>query len=203
MKRTRMKYHFRLIKIGYVLIVIQIFFIFTAGYGQTGLNRFSFEFNQCSVSEALHQISQGAGVKISAPFDELQNKKVKKAYKNIKIENIIADMLREQNYAIVWKYQNDRLVHVEIRLEENDASRRSLMEITLNASSSDKIQSTESLFVPKHQIEGAKPVTQHSSMEKLSNEKRNDTSGPPPPDPERFKGLELPPMPSSGPPQHK
>jgi len=177
--------------IQYYLVLIQLFLLAVPLTGQAQLNCFSFEFKECPVSDALLQIGQGAGIKISAPLDALHDKKINRSFKNSKIETIITDMFQGLNYAIVWNYQNDQLVHIQIQLVDSNG----LQLILKNQSSG--IQSGKNIS-DNHSIKNDnKNVGQADSQKYISqNFNKNNESAPPAPDPERFKGLELPPMPS-------
>ena len=81
----------------------------------------SFEFKNTSVSGALQKISRDTGISIYAPFDQL-NGKVTKSYTAANIEKIIKDMMRNQDHAIVWQYQNQKIVSIDIQLAPGKGS---------------------------------------------------------------------------------
>lgn len=78
----------------------------------------SFDFTNTSIAEALQIIGQDAGIIIDAPFDQL-NTTVQKSYKDIPISQIIRDIMKRQNNAIVWHYLDKRIVAIKILLVPN------------------------------------------------------------------------------------
>jgi hypothetical protein len=76
--------------------------------------RLSFDFTDCDISEALSQITKVSGIKIIV--NGTINKKIAdKSYKNMRLDHILSDLLRGQNCAIVWHYNELGLSSINIR----------------------------------------------------------------------------------------
>jgi len=84
--------------------------------------KWTFDFNNFTVSEALNQISRETGIQIyiSKGFNE---KLIHKSYHEASIEEIISDILRKKNYAIVWSFSGNRLCKVEISTFKGNTGR--------------------------------------------------------------------------------
>ena len=178
--------------IKYCLVIVQLFLFFAPYESPAQLHYFSFEFKGCSLENALGQISHDTGIEISAPLDSLAGKIINKSYKNLKIESILTDMFQGRNYAIIWNYQEKQLFHVQIQLVESGS---------LNPNQNDRFYDVPSINKYRHKSQSGKKqnsVTQ-SSISALQNYNNigddNGSMRQPAPDPEKFKGLELPPVP--------
>ena len=159
---------------------------------QAQFNCFSFEFKGCLLTNALEQIGRDAGINILVPLDVLEGQKINRSYKNLEIETIITNMFHGKNYAIVWNYQKEHLVYVQIQLVESNGSNHPLKYHTFDGQSgSNDIRKNQT----GKKLPGAcQPLNR--GLQNYNNKDNNKgVSRPPTPDPERFKGLELPPMP--------
>ena len=63
----------------------------------------SFRFDGIPISEALNEVARTTGIKIAIP-KELGTQLITKFYRRQTIASILKDMLRENNYAVVWSY---------------------------------------------------------------------------------------------------
>ena len=107
-------------KINIYLVVLSLFLFsycldcaMLYGY-VTDDKRWSFDFKNCNISEALSQITKVSGIKIivNGPI----NKRIAdKSYKNMTLDRILSDLLRGQNCAIVWHYNESGLSLINIR----------------------------------------------------------------------------------------
>ncbi len=79
----------------------------------------TYDFDNITEAEALRTISQDTGIVIKAPFDLLQ-KKVQKNYMQVSVDEIVTDLLRRRNYAIVWYYDDKQLVTIDIRIDDQN-----------------------------------------------------------------------------------
>ena len=81
-------------------------------------SKWSFEFQDVSVKEALAQISQKAGVTFKANEELIEKtmakKMLHKSYYNKNLDKIIQDIFEKDNCAFTWLYKNNRLNQVEI-----------------------------------------------------------------------------------------
>lgn len=76
--------------------------------------RLSFDFTNCDISEALRQITKASGIKIIAN-GHINKRIADKSYKNMTLDRILSDLLRGQNCAIVWHYNESGLSSINIR----------------------------------------------------------------------------------------
>lgn len=84
------------------------------------IRKWAFDFKNCTVSDALNQISKETNIQIYFNKD-LNNKFISKSYRDSSIEEIITDIFRKENFAIVWNYSESRLDIVEISTVEGGA----------------------------------------------------------------------------------
>jgi hypothetical protein len=75
--------------------------------------KWSIDFKNCTVSEALSRITQMSGISIIAN-DTIDKRISTKSYKDMTIDQILADLLRGQNCAVVWHYSEEGLDSVNI-----------------------------------------------------------------------------------------
>jgi len=75
--------------------------------------RWSFDFEKSTVSEALEKIGTDTGIKIFINGD-IDGKILSKSYFGTEIEQIIKDIFRNQNCAIVWRYDQNGLESIDI-----------------------------------------------------------------------------------------
>ncbi|UCF85971.1 MAG: hypothetical protein JSV50_10165 [Desulfobacteraceae bacterium] len=68
-----------------------------------GEGRFSIDFDNVSISDALSQLSQVTGIKILTK-SPLENKIITRSYENKTVNQIIKDILRNVNHALIWEY---------------------------------------------------------------------------------------------------
>lgn len=80
----------------------------------------SFDFKDCSVSDALIRIAETTGIDIST--DKPINKKLCKSYDVSTIDQILKDIFRRENYAMVWYYSESGLDSVDIWIFESSES---------------------------------------------------------------------------------
>ena len=73
----------------------------------TKIPKWSLEFNDCSVSDALNQISKVTGVKVITNKD-INKTILNKYYKDKPIDHIVTDVLSRENYAIIRRFNDKR-----------------------------------------------------------------------------------------------
>ena len=99
---------------------------FSAGGADSPSGRsVTYDFDDITIAQALMTISQDTGIEIKAPFDALQNK-VRKNYTQADVDKIVTDLLRRQNYAIIWHYDDQQLVTIDIRIDDQQGQSRGL-----------------------------------------------------------------------------
>ena len=74
---------------------------------------YSLQLNKVSISEALKQIAQTTGIKITTPI-ELGNQIITRSYRNQTIERILKDLFRDMSFALVWSYGEKGIDSVKI-----------------------------------------------------------------------------------------
>ena len=149
---------------------------------------YSFEFKDCKASDAISEISKKSGVKINAPLDTFENKAFNKSYVDFSIDQIIQDIFRGDDYAIIWNYKNSQLVSIEIRLAEKGNS--NLIKNPTYDSSIDNIKNKD-IFVKSKKNN----VSKHQKNISVNSSENHFLTAPPTPDSTKFKGLALPPVP--------
>jgi hypothetical protein len=81
---------------------------------------YSFRFENCTISEALREISQKSGVTILLKSDI--NKTIQgKSYTNRTLDRIIADLFRGENCAVVWNYNKGILASIGLYAFDKDS----------------------------------------------------------------------------------
>ena len=76
-------------------------------------NAFSFRFENCTVDDALREISAKSGIKIISK-NGLKKEILIKSYSKRNIDSIIADLLRGENCSVVWNYSDGYLVSISL-----------------------------------------------------------------------------------------
>lgn len=84
-------------------------------------NTWSFNFKDCSVSDALNRIAEITGIDIFT--DKPINKKLCKFYDAGTIDQILKDIFRKDNHAIVWYYSEQALDSIGIWVFEGGSSK--------------------------------------------------------------------------------
>jgi hypothetical protein len=109
---------------------------------------FSFRFENCSISEALREISNKSGIKIILKSDTSKTI-LSKSYTNRKLDKIITDLLRGENCAVVWNYSRGNLLSIGLYTFDKDnkvGSSRSFTEITpVPVPENENVSNSESL----------------------------------------------------------
>jgi hypothetical protein len=80
--------------------------------------KWSFEFNNCTILDALKKISDRANIAIVTNYSDAEAK-LNKSYNSKAIEKIIADLFKKENCAIVWQYDKEKLNGVKILVYES------------------------------------------------------------------------------------
>lgn len=80
----------------------------------------SFDFKNCSVSDALTRITKTTGIYVFT--NKPINKKLCKSYDSDTIDQIVRDIFRKENYAMVWYYSENNLDSVDILVFESSGS---------------------------------------------------------------------------------
>ncbi len=115
----------RIVNIGscvavWILLLDSVIFQCGAVHAESKENaRWSIDFGAVSISEALNQLTEITGIKI---FTEtpLDHKISPKLYRNQSIDQILRDILRNVNYAVVWYYGEKGLDSVGVLVFDRD-----------------------------------------------------------------------------------
>ena len=103
-----------------LIFLVTFFSIHVSAITEKNSNTFSFSFENCTVSEALKQVSEKSGINIIS--NSIFNKNIlRKSYSNKSLDSIVANLLRGENCAVVWNYNEGNLHSIDIySLDEND-----------------------------------------------------------------------------------
>jgi len=162
-----------------------LFFIFYFSFVGNGIlyastqeaEKSSFDFKNCSISEALGQIMKATGIEIVVQGDT-GNRGLSKSYEDYPIEQILKDIFDGESFVMALNYRNEALdsIHIWILGEEKNTG-------------DSKDQSSPAPFASAEK-KGNKSVDRKKIA--LNNQA---TTVPPPRSPEKIGGLEPPPMP--------
>ncbi|GEM_PF-2660583 len=104
----------------HALFFICVFSLHLYALPARGAQRYTFHFNNSSISDVLGEISQKSGITIILKSDI--NKTVQgKSYTNQTLERIIADLMRGENCAVVWNYNKGILASIGLYTFEKDS----------------------------------------------------------------------------------
>jgi hypothetical protein len=102
-----------------VLIFCAFSFQLYASAGRAA-ETYTFRFDNCTISEALKEISQKSGVTIILKSDI--NKTIQgRSYTNRTLDRIINDLMRGENCAVVWNYSKGTLASIGLYTFEKDS----------------------------------------------------------------------------------
>jgi type II secretory pathway component GspD/PulD (secretin) len=87
-----------------------------------GEGRFSIDFDNVSISDALSQLSQVTGIKILTK-SPLENKIITRSYVNKTVDQIIKDILRNVNHALIWEYSEKGVDSITISIFDRGSGR--------------------------------------------------------------------------------
>jgi hypothetical protein len=85
-------------------------------------HKWSFNFKNCTISDALRQMSQVTGIALF--MNQNRDKQLySKSYKSQTIDQILRDLFRQENYAMLWSYNSDGLNAIDIWIFKGSGSR--------------------------------------------------------------------------------
>ena len=73
----------------------------------------SFDFKNCSFSDALDQVSRVTGIEILTN-QQTDKSRFSKSFKDQTIDKILEDLFRRKSHAIMWRYGDDGLAAIDI-----------------------------------------------------------------------------------------
>ncbi len=104
-------------------------------------NTFSFRFENCTVADALREISAKSGINIISN-GTLKKEIFRKSYTNRHLDSIIKDLLRGENCAVVWNYSEGNLHTIDLyTFDENGLKRTGDGSTAINRSGRDNNRS--------------------------------------------------------------
>lgn len=135
--------------------------------------KWSFNFENCTVYDALQQISKKTGIRIFTTI-HANHKILNKSYVASEIDDILTDIFRKENYAIIWKYKERKLDSVEIWYKD-DMRRANELKVS-------ELHETSKQDIPKQLpfTSAKKDVSHQSSPNNI---------------PQKWQHLDSPPMP--------
>lgn len=114
--------------INYYIMMIWLYlicFIFLASNILHAANieneRWSFNFKNCTISDALNQIEESTGIKIFTN-GKIDENLFDKYYKNVTIHHILRNLFRTHNSAMVWNYGKEGLQSISIWVNERGSN---------------------------------------------------------------------------------
>ena len=172
-----------------VLFLISLFFTGAGVYAESREQerKWSFVFDNCTVSEALIQIAMTTKTEICLEGES--NNKVGRSYENRGLEEIIMDVLRNENYILAMFPGDDGIGTVKIWLLDKGGDSDNNVSADLSRSKKRSLRNNK-------RYERTTASTNRNSR----NIRRKEPSFPSteassPPEPESKLGLEPPPMP--------
>lgn len=110
--------------ISFTAILFLAFFILPVfSLSENKGNTYSFRFENCTINDALGDISKKSGIDIISN-GAFKKEIFKKSYINKNLDSIIADLLRGENCAIVWNYNSGNLHSINLfTFDDNDLKR--------------------------------------------------------------------------------
>jgi hypothetical protein len=84
----------------------------------------SFDFNNVAIADVLRQLTLVTGIKIFTK-DPPESQIVTRSYKNKTIDQILKDIFRDENYALVWNFNENELESIGIWIFDWGSSRGS------------------------------------------------------------------------------
>lgn len=83
---------------------------------KAGSEKWSFDFENCTISEAMQKMSEASGINVSVTQNI--NRKISKSYKDKEIDQILKDIFRNVNCAMVWYYDQNGLNSAKVWIFE-------------------------------------------------------------------------------------
>ena len=108
--------------------VICLFFFHFISFGISSLHatkadneRLSFDFDNCTISDVLRQMTKVTGIEIT--INKNKNKGlIRKSYNDQTIDQILWDLFRKDNCAVIWSYGDNGLDAIGILIFDGDGS---------------------------------------------------------------------------------
>ncbi len=105
----------------YIIILSAYFVVPAHGFSDNNRNIFTFRFENCTVTDALRELSEKSGITIK--INGVINKEIfTKSYINRSFDTIIADLLRGENRAVVWIIKNGDIDSIVLYTFEKDST---------------------------------------------------------------------------------
>lgn len=174
-----------------VFWVVIITFLVICNVSAWANKLFTFQFDNCSLKEALLKISSTCDLRINGPFTEMIDIQINESYTDSNIVKIIQDIFSGQDYAIEWRYQNKTLKQINILMVNGDKDNyNGLRQVPKHLS-----KQNEDIEIVDRESE--REIQQEEFIKNKSSRviHKRDYDIPPSPDASRFHGLETPPMP--------
>ena len=128
LKRKILYLFFYFICTGYIMLYTS----FAEENNTIEIPKWSFEFNDCSVSDAMDQISKSTGVNVYTNKD-VGKIILDKHYKDITIDHIVTDILSREEYAIIRQFNDKKkLVAIGIWIFDQSNKRSNLRSVATN-----------------------------------------------------------------------
>lgn len=105
------------------IVFLAIFTTPVFSFSENNSNKYSFRFENCTVNDALGEISEKSGIDIISN-GTFKKDIFRKSYINKNLDSIIADLLRGENCAVVWNYIAGNLNSIKLfTVDDKDLKR--------------------------------------------------------------------------------
>jgi len=109
----------------YVFWLLSLYFVFSlnilANAEILENQKWSFDFKNCTVSDALRQMSQATGIDFF--MNQNRDDQVCKSYNEQTIDQILRNLFKHENYAMLWSYDDEGLSTIDIWILKDSSSR--------------------------------------------------------------------------------
>ncbi len=102
-----------------ISMCIVAFFILEPAESAQDENRWTFEFNQCTFSEAITRISKTTGIQIKLETENSNPILINRSYHDVNFEMILKDLLKKQNHFVLWRFVDGKLFEIDISILQN------------------------------------------------------------------------------------
>jgi len=165
MRKKKHILHFAL----YAAVFIScIFPVSAAVIADSNNSTFSFWFENCTVTDALTEISRKSGISIIVN-SIIEKEILSKSYINRDLDSIINDLLRGENCAVIWNYNNGNLESIGLYtfgrsgLKINLADTGNLKKSTVIDESNSSPEDKDKKALKTNSLENNKNVSRSSS----------------------------------------
>jgi hypothetical protein len=158
------------------IVFLAVFTTPVSALSESNRNTFSFRFENCTVTDALKEISKKSGINIIIT-STFKKEILRKSFVNRSLDSILADLLRGENCAVVWNYSGGNLHSIDLFTpDEGSLKRTGTRAAAIRSTGRDNTQST---FQGNTRNEGINETGNNYSRNRESNRlNRSNTTVP-------------------------